>query len=165
MCNLRKKFAIGRRAPALHLPLRAQVLHQEHVACLGIVHSIELFLITTGLSCHLSEELRPLAAFFFLHSIKFLRYFRVPYQQQRFSLLHFFGFIPVKGVIFEKLDIQTASRPAEQVVDIPLLKHVLDSLGFVVISDGLKSLTKSRLTSSASILSFFFRCPLSSKSL
>jgi hypothetical protein len=58
--NLRKKIAIERGALALHLPLRAQVLHQKHVTCLGVVNSIELFLIFADLSCHHGEECCPI---------------------------------------------------------------------------------------------------------
>jgi hypothetical protein len=63
------------------------------------------------------------------------------------------------------LDVQSASRPAEQVVDKLWRKQILDSPGFVEIFDNLKSLTKSGLTSSAFILSVFLRHPFSSKSL
>jgi hypothetical protein len=164
--NLRKKIATERGALALHLPLRAQVLHQKHVTCLGVVYSIELSLITLGSSCHLNEVSCPLAVLFSLPSRKFLVYFRVPLQQKLFSPLHFFGYRPDSGVLSEKtLDVQSASRPAEQVVDKLWRKQVLDFPGLVPIIDNLKSLTKSRFTSSASILSVFLRSPFSSKSL
>ena len=163
---MRKKTAIVRGALALHLPLRAHVLHQKHVTCLGVVNSIELFLIFPVLSCQLDEECCPIFAAFLSPSLNFLAYFRVSAQQQRFSPLHFFGYLPDSGVLSEKtLDVQSASRPAEQVVDKLWRKQILDSPGFVEIFDNLKSLTKSGLTSSAFILSVFLRHPFSSKSL
>jgi hypothetical protein len=164
--NLRKKTATERGALALHLPLRAQVLHQKHVTCLGVVYSIELFLIFVGLSCHLNEFSCLLAALFSLPSRKFLVYFRVPLQQKLFSLFHYFWYILDKGVLCEEtLDVQSASRPAEQVVDKLWRKQFLDFPGLVEIIENLKSLTKSRFTSSACILLVFLRSPFSSKSL